>query len=98
MYVFNHNLKTVEAACLGYLNLITKSLGEVFIDNAIGGGKEGKYLRDEVAFIVIQAVVPVFSIFGEINLFHRPEGSFSLLVELPNLFLKSVLYALDIFK
>ena len=85
MYVLHHDLETVEAAGLWYLNLATESLDKVLVDNAIGCSEEGKDMRDEVAFVIVKSVVPVVKIFGEINLLCRPEGCFGLLVHLPNL-------------
>lgn len=42
-------------------------------------------MGDEVALILGQAIVPVILILGEVDLFSSPEGSLSLLVELPDL-------------
>lgn len=85
MDILHHDLEAVEASCLGYLNLTGESLDEVLVDNAIGGSEEGEDVGDEEALVVIQALVPVVKILGEINLFCGPEGSFGLLVELPDL-------------
>jgi len=42
-------------------------------------------MGDEVAFIVVEAVVPVMNILGEVHLLSGPEGSLSFLVHLPDL-------------
>lgn len=86
MDVLHHDLETIEATSLGNLNLSTETLDEVLVDNAVRGGKEGKNVGDEVTLIVVQAVVPVVEILGEINLLSGPEGGLGLLVHLPDLF------------
>jgi len=85
--VLHHDLEAVEAAGLGDLNLATETLNQVLIDNAIRGSEEGKDVGDEVALVIVQAVVPVVQILGQINLLGGPEGSFGLLVHLPDLFM-----------
>jgi hypothetical protein len=47
-------------------------------------------VRDEVALVVIEPVVPVVQVFGQINLFGGPEGGLGLLVHLPDLRHESV--------
>lgn len=42
-------------------------------------------MGDEVALVVIQSVVPVVEVFGEVNFFGGPERGFRLLVHLPYL-------------
>ena len=42
-------------------------------------------MRDEVALIIVKAIVPVVEVFGQIDLFGSPEGGFRLLVHLPDL-------------
>ena len=42
-------------------------------------------MRDEVALVVVQSVVPVVEVFGEVDLFSCPEGGFCFLVHLPYL-------------
>jgi hypothetical protein len=69
--VLHHDLEAVEAAGLGDLDLSTETLNQVLIDNAIGGSEEGKNVGDEVALVVVQAVVPVVEILGQVNLPRR---------------------------
>ena len=60
--ILHHNLKTVEAARLRNLDLSAESLEKVLVHNAVGRGEESKNVRDEVAFVVIESVVPVLEI------------------------------------
>ena len=83
--VLHHDLETVEATGLGDLDLATETLNKVLVDNTVGGGEEGKDVGDEVTLIVVEAVVPVVKILGEIDLLGGPEGGFGLLVHLPDL-------------
>lgn len=83
--VLHHDLEAVEATGLGDLDLSTETLNKVLVDNTVGGGEEGQDVGDEVTLIVVQAIVPVMKILGEINLLSGPEGSFGLLVHLPDL-------------
>ena len=60
--ILYHDLEAVEAACLRDLDLAREALDQVFVDNAVRGGKEGEDVRDEVSFVIIQTVVPVVEI------------------------------------
>jgi hypothetical protein len=71
--IFHHNLETVEAASLGDLNFSAEALQKILIDNTIGRSEECKDVRDEVTLIIIELLVPVLDILGEINLFSGPE-------------------------
>ena len=88
--VLNHDLETVEAASLGNLDLTTETLDQVLIDNTIRCSEEGKDARDEVALVIIQAVVPIMKVLGQINFLSSPERCFVLLVHLPDLLSKQV--------
>ena len=83
--VLHHDLETVEAPRLGGLHLVGETLDEVLIDDTVRGGEECKDMRNEVALVVVHAVVPVVEVLGEVDLLNRPEGGFSLLVHLPDL-------------
>ena len=83
--VLHHDLETVETTGLRDLDLGAESLNEVLVDDTIGGGEEGKNVRDEILLVVIELVVPVVEILGEINLFGSPERGLGLLVHLPDL-------------
>merc|ERR1711974_176604 len=62
-----------------------ESLDEVLVDNAVGGSEEGEDVGDEEALVIVQAVVPVVEILGEIDLLCGPERSLGLLVHLPDI-------------
>lgn len=83
--VLHHDLEAVEASSLGDLDLAAEALDQVLVDNAIRGGKEGQDVRDEVLLVIVQAVVPVVQILGQINLLGGPERGLGLLVHLPDL-------------
>ena len=83
--VLHHDLETIEASRLRYLYLAGESLDKVLVHDAIGGGEESKDVGDEEALVVVEALVPVVEILGQINLFGSPERSFGLLIHLPDL-------------
>lgn len=83
--VLHHDLETVEATSLRDLDLAAEALDEVLVDNAIGGSEERENVGDEVALVVVQAVVPVVQILGKINFLGGPERGLGLLVHLPDL-------------
>lgn len=83
--VLHHDLETVEAASLGNLDLPAETLNQVLVHNAVRSSEEGKDVRDEVTLIIIQTVVPVVQILGEVDLFSSPERGLGLLVHLPDL-------------
>ena len=60
--VLHHDLKAIEAASFGYLYFTAEAFEEVLIDNTVGGGKEGKNVRDEVSLVVIKTIVPVLHV------------------------------------
>jgi hypothetical protein len=83
--VLHHDLEAVEASCLGYLHLAGESLDKVLVDNAVRGREEGEDVGDEEALVIVETLVPVVKILGQINLFGGPERSLGLLVHLPDL-------------
>ena len=83
--VLHHDLEAVEASCLRDLDLAREALDKVFVDNAIGGSEESEHVGDEEALVVVETLVPVVNVLGEIDLFCGPEGSLGLLVHLPDL-------------
>lgn len=87
--VLHHDLEAVEAARLGDLDFARETLNQVLIDDAVGSGEEGENVRDEVLLIIVDLVVPVVEILGQINLLSSPERGLGLLVHLPNLCVKS---------
>lgn len=83
--VLNHDLESIEAASFSNLDLSTETLKQVLVDNAIRGSEEGENVGDEVSLIIVQTVVPVVQVLGQVDLFSSPERSFGLLVHLPDL-------------
>lgn len=83
--ILHHDLETVEAAGLGDLNLTAEALQQVFVDNTVGSGEEGQNVGDEVTLVIVQAVVPVVQILGQINFLGGPKRGLGLLVHLPDL-------------
>ena len=61
--VFHHDLEAVEAARLWYLDFTAETLDEVLVDDAVGSGEEGEDMGNEVAFVVVQSVVPIVKVF-----------------------------------
>lgn len=84
--ILHHDLETVEAACLWYLDFTAEPLDEVLVNDAVGCGEKGEDVRYEVALVVVQSVVPIVEVFGEIDFFSGPKGGFCFLVHLPYLF------------
>ena len=83
--VLHHNLKAVEASGLGGLHLGAETLDEVLVDDTVRSSEEGEDVRDEVALVVVELVVPIVKVLGEVDLFSGPEGGLGLLVHLPDL-------------
>ena len=50
--VLDGDLKAVEGAGLGDLDLLHETAGKVFKDDAIGGGEEGEDVGDEMALAI----------------------------------------------
>jgi len=77
VHVLHGDLEAIEAPSLRDLHLLTEALHQVLVHDAIGCGKEGQHVRDEVTFVVLQAV-PVGQVLGQIHLLHGPERGLSL--------------------
>lgn len=71
--VLHHNLEAIEAARLSSLYFIAEALNQVFVHNSIRRSEEGKYMANEVTFIIVELVLPVVVVLGEIHLFRSPE-------------------------
>lgn len=54
MDVLHGDLEAVEAAGLGDLHLGAEVLSQILVDDAVGSGKEGQDIFDEVAFVVVE--------------------------------------------
>ena len=52
---------------------VSTSFDQIFADNAIGVGKEGEDVRNEVALVIVKAVVPVMQVLGGVHLLGSPE-------------------------
>ena len=50
----------------------------------VRGREEREDVRDEVSLLLLEFVVPVVEVLGEVDLLGRPEGRLRLLVHLPN--------------
>jgi hypothetical protein len=83
--VLHHDLEPIEASRLGYLYLATKALYQILVDDTVRSGEEGEDVGDEEALVVVEALVPIVEVLGEIDLFGGPEGGFGLLVHVPDL-------------
>lgn len=89
MDVLHHDLKTIKKLGFGVLNHPYHIFSEVFIDDPVAGRKEGKHVFDKMLFIPIELVFPVVEVLNEVYFFCRPEASFRIFVELPDV---AVLY------
>ena len=85
MDVLHHDLKAVEASRFGDLHFSGKPLDKVLINDAVRGGEEGQHMRDEVALIVVQPVIPVVQVFGQVDFLGGPERGLGFFVHLPDL-------------
>jgi len=86
-------LESIEASCLRNLNLTTESFDEVLVHDTIGGSKECEDVRDEIAFVIVELMVPIVEIFGEIYFFGCPKRGLGLLVSLPYLMVPECMLA-----
>jgi hypothetical protein len=82
--VLHHDLEAVEAPRFRSLDVVGKPLDQVLVDDAVGAGEEGEDVEDKVAFALREAF-KVPHVVDEIDLFRRPEGCLSVLVEAPDL-------------
>lgn len=83
MYIFDSDLKSVEAASFWRLNFGHEVESNIFVDDTIAGGKEGEYVQQEVSFIVGH-LIPMVDIIAKIELFCGPEAGLCLLVHVPH--------------
>ena len=73
MDVLNRELEAVEAAGLGDLNLRREVARNVLEDDAVGRGKEGQDVLDEVPLVVVE-LLPVRQVLAEVDLLDSPEA------------------------
>jgi len=64
--VFHCNLETIEASCLGRLDLSGKVTCKILVYYSVRGCKEGQNTREEVSFIICQPI-PILMINREIG-------------------------------
>ena len=82
--VLDRDLEPVEAAHLGDLDVAHEARGEVLEDDAVRRGEERENVLDEVALVVVELVLPLGDVLGEVDLLDGPEGRLGLLVLLPD--------------
>ena len=82
MDIFDHDLETVEAPRFGDLHFADKINREIFVHDAVGGGKKREHMFDEMLFVVIQPF-PIFGIVRKVDLLGRPEARFGLFIHFP---------------
>jgi hypothetical protein len=67
------------------LDFTRKPFDEVLIHDAVRGRKKSEHMRDKVTHVIIEFVLPVVEVLGEIYTLGSPEGRLRLFVHLPNL-------------
>mmetsp|Transcript_6944 Transcript_6944/g.16721 ORF Transcript_6944/g.16721 Transcript_6944/m.16721 type:complete len:243 (-) Transcript_6944:176-904(-) len=80
--VLDGDLESVETSSLRRLKLSHEILGQILVDDSVGGGKEGKDVADEVA-LVVGELRPIGHVRAEIDFFRGPERGFGLFVHFP---------------
>jgi hypothetical protein len=65
--------KVVALSRVFDIAFIGEGFYQIFVDNAIGVGKKGEDMRNEVALVIIKAVVPVMQVLGGVHLLSSPE-------------------------
>jgi hypothetical protein len=60
-------MQSASAACT------SEALDQIFVDNAIRGGEEGEDVRNEVALVIVKAVVSVMQVLEGVHLLSSPE-------------------------
>src|SRR3546814_3555646 len=83
MDIFHGDLKSIKTASFGQLHLAHKIDGQVFIDDAITGGKKGQYMTDKMTFAIVQ-ILPILQISRQVDFFVYPEAGDMIFVLLPN--------------
>lgn len=82
--ILDGDLESIKCTRLCDLDLFHEENGEIFEDDAIGCGEEGKNMTDEVAFVGGK-ILPVWKIGREINFLGSPKRGFGFLVHFPYL-------------
>ena len=73
MDVLHHDLEAIEATSFGNLDFTREALKEVLVNDAVRGSEEGEHVGDEITFIIVELVVPVVEVFGQVNFLSSPE-------------------------
>ena len=73
MDTFHHGLEGVEVADLWHLDFGGEIFEQVFIDDAIGSGKESKYHGDEM-FLAFSECFEMLLVVLQVNFFGHPEA------------------------
>ncbi len=62
MDILHHNLEAVEELGFGILDFSDEVFGQVFVHDAIAGGKESQDVLHEVALVVVELMAPVVEV------------------------------------
>ena len=89
MDVFHGNLEAIKTLGLGELNLSGKVLAQIFINNAITHGKEGKDAANKMVFLWY-ASLEVLMVISKVDFFSHPEACLCLLVFLKKKFMSAM--------
>jgi hypothetical protein len=68
MDVLDSDLESVKGAGFRDLDFLHETNSEIFVDNAVGSGKEGEDVGNEVAFVVVEGF-PMHEIAAKIDFF-----------------------------
>jgi len=82
--VLHHDLKPIEKLGLCVLYFVDEVECQVFVDDAVAGGKKSQYMFDEMALIVVELVVPVHEVCRQVYFFCCPKIGFRLFVKCPD--------------
>ena len=80
---------TIEHSRFCNLNFTGEALDKVLVNDAVRGCEKSENVGDKVALVVVELVLPVMEVLGEIYLLGSPERGLRLLVHLPDLLLFS---------
>ena len=78
--VLHGDLETVEEARLGDLHLRREALHQVLVHDAVRRREERQHVADEVALVVVEPLLPVHLVIGQVDLLRGPEARLGLLV------------------
>ncbi len=84
MDVFDHDLETVKTTGLGVLYFLEEVDGQVFVYDTVACCEKGEDMRNKIALVGVQFILPVADIRRKIYFFGGPEAGFRFFVELPD--------------